>query len=177
LGDYKNYPAPLDEEGQERAWRWQPEQRRRVLELLEALEAGAEVGAVFTIARATVLGDDLGSFRVAAARHGADAVLVVSGREDVERTANLWALSYLALVPVLFAPAQELDARFLAHAELWDVRNEYLYLAAEAEADASQTRPLPFIDRQEATLAAQNEAMKLLGQELQLRVSRLHAGG
>lgn len=157
-------------------WRWEPEQRQQLTESLEALERGGEVGAVFTIARSTVVGDDLRAIRVAAARHGADAVLVISGEDQAEQDWNAWAATYVALVPVLFAPAAELEVRFVAHAELWDVRNEYLYLAAEGEARAEQQRPLVSIDREEGSAKAQREALALLGGELQKRLARLHAG-
>src|SRR5690349_5978111 len=56
-----------------------------------------------------------------------------------------------ALLPLLAAPGTELDVLFSAHAEMWDVRNEYLYLSAEAESEVIQQRPLAWIDREQAT--------------------------
>jgi hypothetical protein len=157
------------------AWRWEPEHRKAVMAMLGRVSQHQAVTEAFAIARATVAADDLRSIRVAAARHGADAVLVISGHDEVEDGLNAWATTYVALLPMLFVPAGELDVRFMAHAELWDVRNEYLYVAAEAESEAHQTRALPFIDRQEATRSAQDGSLERLGGELERRFAALHA--
>jgi hypothetical protein len=168
---FRDPPGPVEDA----TWRWEPEQRQQLVTQLEGLERGGEVSAVFTITRGAIVGDDLNAIRVAAARHGADAVLVVSGEDEAEQELNAWASTYVALVPILFAPAAELEVRFLAHAELWDVRNEYLYLAAEGEARADQQRPLPFLDHEEGSADAQKQALELLSKELEKRLSGLHA--
>ena len=130
---------------------------------------------MFAISDATVASDDLPAIRVAAARHGADAVLVVSGADEVKHTGNGWTLAYLAILPMAFAPGNEVDVLFIAHAEMWDVRNEYLYLAAEAESEARQQRPLFFVDSEQATRDAHAEATELLATELGERFRQLHA--
>lgn len=174
LGVVFRDPAGLAKDA---AWRWEPEHRERVLRKVEALEGKGQVAAAFAIARSTMVGDDLRAIRIAAARHGADAVLVVSGRDEVEQAWNGWAASYVALLPILFAPAVDFEVRFTAHAELWDVRNEYLYMAAEGEARIDQNVALPFVDREAADAQAQGEALELLGKELERRLRRLHAEG
>ena len=68
----------------------------------------------------------------------------------------------------------DLRVDFITHAELWDVRNEYLYLAAEAAARAEQRRALPYIDVEEASADAQKESLELLVKELTKRFTRLH---
>lgn len=159
------------------AWRWEVEQRAQLIKALEALEGKGEIDTVVAIARATVVGDDLQAIRVAAARQGVDAVLVVSGSDVVEHGANGWVATYIALLPMLFAPGTEVRVDFTAHAELWDVRNEYLYLAAEAEARAEQARAVPFIDVEEASADARDASLELLIRELEKRFARLHGAG
>jgi hypothetical protein len=165
---------PVADQGVEQTWRWEAEHRAQLLAALETLEGKGEISAVFSIARSTVVADNLHAIRVAAARQGADAVLVISAADLEKREANAWAFSYLALVPMLFAPGNELRVDFTTHAELWDVRNEYLYLAAEAEARAEQQRALPYIDLEEASADAQKESLELLVKELTKRFTRLH---
>jgi hypothetical protein len=58
---------------------------------------------------------------------------------------------------------------------LWDVRNEYLYLSAEAEEEARQQRALCWLDRKAATEQAQKAAVKTLAGELEQRFAGLHA--
>ena len=159
---------------QEVEWRWEPEHREAVLKALEPLAGKGELGAVYSIARTTVVGDDLHAIRVAAARQGIDAVLVISADNKIERSANGWAMTYLAVLPMLFAPGSDLRVDFTTHAELWDVRNEYLYLAAEADSRVEQSRALPYIDLEEANAKAQKESLDLCVRELQRRFVALH---
>jgi hypothetical protein len=170
------YFRELHAESEASTWRWDVARRQTILDLERTLRATGEVAELFPLAAATVTRDDLPAIRLAAARHGADAVLVVSGTDEVKDSANGWALAYLAILPMAFAPGNDLQALFLAHAEMWDVRNEYLYLAAEAESEASQQRPLFWLDSEAAVKAAQLEATQLLATELRERFRQLHAG-
>lgn len=163
------------EQDDEALWRWTGEQKRAVLDLWKPLRASGEVADLFAIEPSTIAGDDLRAIRIAAARHGADAVLVVSGEDEARHSENAWAASYVALLPLLFAPGSELEVRFSAHAEMWDVRNEYLYLSAGAESEAHQQRALCWLDRREATEQAQIESVALLAGELERRFAGLHA--
>jgi hypothetical protein len=43
------------------------------------------------------------------------------------------------IAPALFVPGSEVDTLFLSSASMWDVRNEYLYLTAEAEETVHDT--------------------------------------
>ena len=172
LGVYfRPNPDPSDEP----EWRWDPEHKRAILGLAKALRASGEVADVFAIDPTTAVADDLRAIRVAAARHGADAVLVVSGSNEEKQALNGWAISYAALLPMLFAPGSELEVRFSAHAEMWDVRNEYLYLSAAAEEERHQQRALSWIDSEAAIEQAQKASVKLLAGELAQRFVGLHA--
>lgn len=157
-------------------WRWDAAHKRAVLGFSKAVRKSGEVSDVFAIDAATGANDDLRAIRIAAARHGADAVLVVSGRDEARRSSNGWAASYVALLPLLFAPGSELDVTFFAHAEMWDVRNEYLYLSAQAEGEVNQQRAPCWLDRRGATRQAQKESVNLLVSELEQRFAGLHAG-
>ncbi len=77
---------------------------------------------------------------------------------------------------MLFAPGNDLKLLFTACAELWDVRNGFLYLGAEAESEVHQTRATAWIDRREAVEQARDEALGLLGAELRQRFDNLHRG-
>jgi len=168
---FRPNPASADEP----QWRWDPEHKRAVLGIAKALRASGEVADVFAIDEGTAAADNLRAIRIAAARHGADAVLVVSGGDEVRESLNAWAASYAALVPMLFAPGSELEVRFTSHAEMWDVRNEYLYLSARAEEEAHQQRALCWLDSEAATEQAQAASVKLLAGELEQRLAGLHA--
>lgn len=173
LGVFFRTPA---DDSIDAAWRWDAAHKGAVLGFAKAVRGSGEVSEVFAVDRATSSSDDLGAIRIAAARHGADAVLVVSGRDEVRRSSNAWAASYVALLPMLFAPGSELDVTFFAHAEMWDVRNEYLYLSAEAEGEVNQQRALCWVDSRGAIRQAHKQSVKLLVTELEQRFAGLHAG-
>ena len=114
-------------------WRWS----KKNYELLE--NAGKElkkeglITKVIPILNTLVEGDDLKSIRIAAEKHGADAVLIISGIADIDRYLNDWGWSYALLLPALFVPGSEVEGLFLAHASLWGVRNEFLHFTTESE--------------------------------------------
>ena len=88
---------------------------------------------------------------------------------------TLGLMIVLLMAPMLLVPGSELDIVFHLSAEMWDVRNEYLYMAAEAEGEAHQSRPVVFIDEASATAAGHGRAINLLVKELQGRLDGLHA--
>ena len=169
------YFRPNPDTSDEPEWRWDPEHKRAILDIAKSLRASGEVADVFAIDPTTAVTDDLRAIRVAAARHGADAVLVVSGGDEEQQALNGWAVTYAAILPMLFAPGSELDVRFSTHAEMWDVRNEYLYLSASAEEESHQQRALSWIDGEAAIAEAQKGSVKLLAGELEQRFAGLHA--
>jgi hypothetical protein len=122
-------------------------------------------------------GGEVKALRLAAARHGADAVLVVGGAGDVDRYNNGWAGLYVTLVGAFIAPGTEADALFLASATLWDVRNEYLYASAEVEAVEHDRGPLVFIDDTQLLAAARAKAVAALATELERRLRSLSGQG
>jgi hypothetical protein len=76
---------------------------------------------------------------LAAAKHHADALLVIGGAGQIDRYINGLGWTYALLLPTLFVPGSEADTLFITNASLWDVRNEYLYLSAETEATTKKT--------------------------------------
>ena len=118
-------------------WRWTPEDRAILEEVSKDLVADKIVADVFPIVSSLVQDEDLRSLRLVAAKHQADALLVVSGAGQIDRYINGWGWTYALLVPALFVKGSQADTLFMSSASLWDVKNEYLYLAAETEATTS----------------------------------------
>lgn len=155
------------------SWRWTAADRERVL---DAVSAADGIGEAFLISPLVVARQDLRSIRLAAAQHGADALIVVAGAADVDVSANGWAVTYLAVAPLLFVPGNDMDALFIARAAMWDVRNEFLYVTADGESARSQTRPAAFTENRKALIdPLRSEAIGQLTQELSRRLQRLAA--
>jgi hypothetical protein len=119
---------------QELPERWQSEEK----ELFLALKIPT-MAAAFAVHPDLVSGGEFLDLRRAAAQQGADALLVVNGIEEVKRSPNGLAATYLLLLPSLFVKGIEVEALFLSRALLWDVRNSFLYLGAEAESEATRS--------------------------------------
>jgi hypothetical protein len=154
-------------------WLWRGEDKDALLSIEASLRETGVVSSMFVITDSTVQGRSLHSLRVAAARHGADALLVVTGGEAIDRYNNVLGAFYVLLVPMIFVPGTELDALFMVNAALWDVRNGYLYATAEAEATAHQTRPTMFVEPQHAIEEARTEALAGLAREVEQRLAAL----
>lgn len=147
-------------------WKWTDEDKNKILKLAEKMKTIGEISDVFPISDATVTSSDLKSLRLAAARHGADALLIVTGINDVDSYTNNWGWTYIALVPALFVPASVNDSLFMAKAAMWDVRNEFLYMTAESESLKSETKPAAFTDERKITFDAKTDAMDKLSGEI-----------
>ncbi len=146
-----------DERSQD--WRWTDKDKDAFLALAETISDTGEVADIFPISSEIAGSDDLRSLRYAAAQHGADALLVVSGSEEIDQSPNGWAATYLLVLPMLFVPGTELEALFTARATLWDVRNEALYLSAEAESIQQDKVALARVDAKKVVERAKEEAL------------------
>jgi len=141
--------------------------------LLEADITSSElIASMFPIVDPTVDYDDVKGARLAAARHGADAVMIVTGAADVDAYSNPLSLLYLTIVGMWIVPGSHRDALFAANATLWDVATGYLYASAEAEGRGTLVRPLLFIDDDEVIARARREALIALRDELLKRIRR-----
>jgi len=137
-------------------WEWQPSDKQKVLDVGPSLKRDGLVSEIVFISSETIGGQDLKSIRLAAARHGVDAVMVVTGVADVDRYNNALGPTYALIITPLFVPGTVVDALFVSHAGLWDVRNEFLYASAEADGSASQTRAAAMV-REDAVVALARE--------------------
>lgn len=120
-------------------WRWTEDDKAILDSIAVDLKKEGVVSDIFPIIKTITTDEDLKSLRLAAAKHHADALLVVSGASEMDRYINNWGWTYALLLPTLFVPGSEADTLFVSNAALWDVRNEYLYLTAEAEATTNKT--------------------------------------
>lgn len=148
-------------------WRW-TEQDKAILESVAAdLKKDGVVSDVFPIVSSLVGDEDLRSLRLAAAKHQADALLVISGAGQTDRYINKLGWTYALILPVLFIPGSEADTLFVSNAALWDVRNEFLYLTAETEATTNKTYVAAFGDQDKDLInTAKTASLNQLKEEL-----------
>lgn len=153
--------------------RWRDEDREVVLAALRELQQSGMVSEVTPISDMTVSGNDLRAIRLAAARYGMDAVLVVGGAADTHHQGNVAGVLYITIVGLWVVPGTHVDAMFLATASMWDVRNEFLYLTVDAEKTAGETAPAMLIDDQAVVAIAKRGALQALSGEVAGRIRNL----
>ncbi|CUS36178.1 hypothetical protein [Candidatus Nitrospira nitrificans] len=113
--------------------------------------------------------------RLAAAEHGADAVLIVNGIADVDRYNNYSAFLYLTIVGMWLVPGTHADSLFVLDGAMWDVKNQYLYLSVESEGVASKMGPTMVLQNKKGTTEAKKLAVQSFGLELSKRLKAIAA--
>lgn len=116
---------------------------------------------------------NLRPIRLAAARHGADAVLVVDGAFEVDRYLNPLSLFNITIVGGWIIPGSQRDALYLMRAAMWDVGNEYLYITAQSEGEGNKAAPSFVVEDEPAVNEAKQKALFDLTEELLKRAKRL----
>lgn len=159
--------------GSQNSWNWDREDKDVLLEMKDDLTEKGIASDIFVIHDSIMEGNDLKAIRLAAARAGADAVLVIHGVGDVDRYNNGLGMTYVLLVPALLFPGTETDALYMVNASMWDVRNQYLYFSVETEGMDGQIRPAYFINEEAGIRDAKTDALASLSKEVSDRLKRM----
>lgn len=93
------------------------------------------VSEMYVMSEMIATSEDLKSIRLAAAKHGADAVLLVKGVAQVDNYVNAGAIFNLLIIPGFVVPASHSDALLMVRGAMWDVGNEFLYVSVDAEGE------------------------------------------
>lgn len=156
-------------------WRWEGEDKNQILSLADKLKSEGVISDMFIIPQARVSRNDTEGIRLAAAEHGADAVLVVNGIADVDRYNNYSAFLYLTVVGLWLIPGTHADSLFVLDGAMWDVKNQYLYLSVESEGLASKMGPQLVLQNKESVTDAKKLAIQSFGPELANRLKAIAA--
>lgn len=120
-----------------------------------------------------ISGTSIPKLRLAAAKHGASALLIVRGSRTLDEYYNPLAALYLTVVGYFIIPGSHADANVSLDGALFDVANEYLYLSLEAEGRGESFGPGAILKGDRATADAKEEALLLFGEALLDRIERL----
>jgi hypothetical protein len=155
------------------SWEWRPIDKDAILGVGESLQRTGLVSETIFISPATTQDEELKSVRLAAARHGVDAVLVVSGVSDIDRYNNALGVTYALIVTPLFVPGTVVDGIFVSHAGLWDVRNGFLYASVETDGESSATGPAAFVDEAMVVKDAKKRSIASLTEAIRNHIENL----
>jgi hypothetical protein len=152
---------------------WSEEDREAVLDPLRTLTASGTIAQVIPLPDTVVTGDDVRAARLAAARHGAELVLVVTGATEVDRYHNAAAVLYCTVAGLWAVPGTHADGIFFATASLWDVQSGMLLLAVEAKSAFGATGPALLLSNEEVVVTAKRAAVAQLSDDLGVRIANL----
>jgi rhombotail lipoprotein len=98
--------------------------------------------------------------REAAARHHADAVLVIRDVDDTSEWGNPLSILYATIVGCWVVPGTSGEAVSMMQGLVIDNRNEYLYASYESEGSSKTTKPVQSLDFDALRLAARVTALR-----------------
>ncbi|BCA55126.1 conserved exported protein of unknown function [Nitrospira sp. KM1] len=146
---------------------WHSVDKETLLRKLLPLRDEGVLTDVVMLAETTLQGTGLRDIRLAGARYGADAVLVVDGAAAVDRYNNGYAALYATLVGAYFAPGTESSALFMIEGSLWDVRSEFLYATQLVEGQSTSVGPAAMIEDRDVVAQAKAEALEEFGRRME----------
>lgn len=139
------------------------------------LQADGLVSEFIPIVQSTITGHSVSDIRLAAARHHADAVLILNSISDVDRYNNPLGMAYITIVGAWLVPGTHSDALVIMSGSLWDVRNGYLYATARAEGEASEFGPAFLLEDYKSVATAHRNALDNLQGEISVRLRSLRS--
>lgn len=153
-------------------WFWSDADKKSVYTSLQKWVDGKEISAVTPVIVDTGA-DSVSSLRLEAAQQGADAILVVRGVAALDQYMNSSGWSYVFILPTLFVSGTNTDVLFMTQAKIWDVKNEYLYLAAEAEAVEKRSSPFAYTNDRDVIESARVASLAALSIELDKQIEAI----
>lgn len=166
---------------------WTDQEKNELLTYGDQLKDAGVVSQIYLISEETVPNhnnwarfhsgnqDKLKDLRLAAARYGADAVLVITDVSSVDRYNNPAAFLYWTLIGAYLVPGTHSDALVMMRSSLWDVRNGYLYATEETEGMAKRIGPAFVLEDVDTVNQAKHVAIVDFGKKLTERLTRLNA--
>ena len=156
-------------------WRWSAEDKAVLEPLAAALRREGIATEVFPLPDMLTGKGDMKEVRVAAARCGADVLLVIHGAAQTDSYKNVAAALDLTVVGGFIVPGSHKDSLFMIEGCLLDVDNEFVYTGAQAEGVGKIIRPTFVIDEKDAIVLAKKKALEQFGDEFLHRMRNLAA--
>jgi len=120
-------------------------------------------------------GPTLKDLRVVAAKHGANALLVIQGDCEVASYQNPAAVFNLTVVGGYLVPGSHRDALITLHGALVDVGNGFLYASIESQGEGKILRPTFIVQDKPAIDKAKTKALENFGPELLKHMRHVYA--
>ena len=154
-------------------WRWTVKDREMIDQWAQPLREAGIVSDLYVMSEMISTTGDPRSIRLAAAKHGADAVLPIKGVSQADSYVDGTAICNLLIIPGYVVPSSHRDVLLLLRGAMWDVGNQCLYLSVDAEGEAKTRAPTFRIKDDAGMDEAKQVALAGFGDELQKRLQAL----
>lgn len=154
-------------------WWWATEDRAALEPWAAALRQEGIASEVFPLPEMLVGKGDVKDLRLAAAKCGADVLLVIRGAAQTDSYQNPAAMLYLTGVGGFLVPGSHRDSLFVMEGCLLDVDNGYVYTGVQTEGVGKIIRPTFLIEDRDAIARARAKAVGQFGEEFVRRMRAL----
>ena len=164
------FQEPSNSEIERIEWSWSDSDKERIQKTVDTFKSNGEISGSFILNSKS---SDVKTLKKTAAKQGADALLVISGVNDLDKYNTDLGWTYAFVLPTLFVPATVSDIIFISRAVMWDVKYDFSYLTAESESLINRRYPAVFRTDKKQNIEAKEESIKGLQEELVKRINSL----
>lgn len=159
-----------------RSAEWLSAEKDRLVQEFAQLRDDRIAHEIVILAEPTVRTLTRQELRQAAARYGADVLLLIDGVGAVHRRNNAYALLYPTVLGAWLAPGTVIDALFIIDGVLWDLRTDTIPARQTAEGQAQRTGAVIMVEDTDALNEAKGRAIDTFGRSVADRVRSLLRG-
>ena len=157
----------------DREWSWTREDKAMLEQWAATLKHEGITAEVFPLPEMLVGKGEVKDLRLAAAKCGADVLLLLHGAAQTDCYKNPASVFNLTVIGGYIVPGSHCDALFMVEGCLLDVDNGYIYTAAQAEGEGRIIRPSFVIENTDAIARAKTQAIDAFGYEFLQRMRTL----
>lgn len=151
-------------------WSWSDEDKEKIQKSVDQFKNSGEISESFILNSKST---DIKTLRQMAGKKGANALLVISAVNDLDKYNTNLGWTYAFILPALFVPGSVSDIIFISRAVMWDVDYQFSYLVAESESLIGRRYPAFFRTDKKQNQEAKQESIKGLQGELVKRLNNL----
>ena len=143
-------------------------EHEELMALGDQLKKDGIVSSFTVIPQILLQGSDqsLKAIRLAAARMGADAVLILRSVTDVDSYVNPLSVLNVTIVGLWVVPGHHTEALTMVEGMVIDNRNQFLYFAGSSEGSGSTWGPALVIQNRDAVAESRRNALRSFGEVL-----------
>ena len=142
---------------------WRSSDGDALLRWLTPLQDEHILADTFVLIDPTIRGEHVEEIKQAAARYGADAVLLVDGSTAIDRYNNGYASLYPTVLGAYLAPGTVSHALVMISGSLWDVRSDWHAPTETVEGNSKAVGPALLVEDSTAIVDAKEAALEAFG--------------